>query len=441
MTAPTSLQLLDSFRRDRSRGTNDDIDLTLRPAYQELLAKLGNPHEHLPPIFHVAGTNGKGSTCAFLRAILEAAGYRVHVYTSPHLVSFHERIRVAGKLIGEDELVALLQECRSHAVADHVTYFEAATAVAFAAFARTPADFAIVEVGLGGRLDATNIIPKPLASLIARLSFDHREYLGDTMVKIACEKAGIMKKNVPCFAMAQPDTEAAATLRVRAHDIGASLYMGGVAWQIEKLVTGFRYTDRQHTLELPDPALLGEHQYANAGLAIAALLAVTDPKRVTVDTIRHGLQHVNWPARLQHLTAGKLVEILPIGTELWLDGGHNDSAGEVLAQQAARWQKQDQKPLHLIGGMLTTKNPAEFLQPLKPYIASLQTVPIDNEPASFTAENLAKVVREMGIKNVTSVSDVPTALRHHTAQHTSPARILMVGSLYLAGQILKLNDA
>lgn len=433
-----STALLDTFRRDRARGINDDIDLRLRPAYRDLLVKLGNPHEKLPPVFHVAGTNGKGSTCAFLRSMLEAAGRRVHVYTSPHLVRFHERIRIAGKLIEESELAELLELCRNLSAPGEVTYFEAATAVAFAAFARHPADVTILEVGLGGRLDATNIIPKPIASLITRLSFDHRDYLGSTMAAIAREKAGIMRPDVPCFAAWQAEDEARHMLRSEAARIGAPLSIAGEGWRIEKTAHGFCYRDAMHDFDLPAPALPGEHQVDNAGLAMAALMGVRGSGfGVRGKEIAEGLRNVEWPARLQKLTRGNLAAMLPPGAELWLDGGHNDSAGEALARQAEIWAAGDGKKLHLVCGMLATKNPGEFLAPLSPYGASLHSVAIPNEISSLSAEDLAASARTAGMKNVQVAADVDDALRAIAACDAS-ARILICGSLYLAGKILEL---
>ena len=431
-----SAELLDFFRRDRARGANADIDLTLRPAYRELLSKLGNPHERLPPVFHVAGTNGKGSTCAFLRAMLEAAGYRVHVYTSPHLVRFHERIRLAGKLIEESELVALLTECRKLSEPGTVTYFEAATAIAFTAFTRHDADFTILEVGLGGRLDATNIIPKPRADIIARLSFDHRDYLGDTMQAIAHEKAGIMRAGVPCFAAAQPDAHAFETLQSEAKKIGAPLSVADRDWKIGINDAGFQYTDARHSLSLPKPALQGEHQFANAGLAIAALLGTHT--KISETDMAKGLRSVEWPARLQHIQTGRLARLLPQTSELWLDGGHNDSAGAALSKQAEIWAK-DGRPLHLVCGMLTTKKPAEFLAPLAPFAASFTAVPIPDDPTSFMADDLAKEAARVGIQNTQPANNAEEALRKILSVSQTPSRILICGSLYLAGEVLKVN--
>jgi len=427
----SSAAILERFRRDHAK----DINLTLRPAYRELLEKLGNPHQKLPPVFHVAGTNGKGSTCAFLRAVLEAAGYKVHVYTSPHLVRFHERIRVAGELIREEELASILEACEKASAPGAISYFEAGTAAAFVAFARHPADFTILETGLGGRLDATNVVDKPLATIITRLSYDHREYLGDTLKQIAREKAGIMRAHVPCFTAHQPDLQSLNTLRDAAKDIKAPLYVDGKEWKTERIEDGFRFTDEKRSMDLPLPALMGMHQFQNAGLAIAALSVL--PKLISPDAIAHGLQNVEWPARLQKLGAGALFTRLPEGWEVWLDGGHNDSAGEVLAAQAKLWQQQDDCPLYLIVGMLATKQPQEFVSPLAPYVAGLHTVPIPDEALSFSADDLATAVRAAGIKNVNPSSGVQEALSKIIKLSSVPTRILICGSLYLAGDVLR----
>jgi dihydrofolate synthase/folylpolyglutamate synthase len=427
----SSAVILERFRT----GYGKDIDLTLRPAYRDFLAKLGDPHKNLPPVFHVAGTNGKGSTCAFLRAMLEAEGNRVHVYTSPHLITFNERIRIAGELITENELAAILRECETLATPGSVSYFEVSTAAALVAFARHAADYTILEVGLGGRLDATNIIAKPLATLITRLSFDHREYLGDTMGAIAREKAGIMRANVPCFTAPQPDSEALRALRQAATDIGAPLSIGGIDWHVHEQPGGFRFDDTKRQLDLPPPHLTGSHQYLNAGLAIAAL--TTLPHALPVQAIIQGLEKVEWPARLQRLTEGRLAARMSPKIELWLDGGHNDSAGEVLAAQIEHWRIADganPKPLYIVIGMLTTKRPAEFLGPFTSSIARLATVAMPHEPLSFTAAALAAEVRKLGIGDVTALEfqEMPT----WAAEGDRPARLLICGSLYLAGYVL-----
>jgi dihydrofolate synthase/folylpolyglutamate synthase len=430
-----SALILERFRTQYGK----DIDLTLRPAYRDLLVKLGSPHHHLPPVFHIAGTNGKGSTCAFLRAMLEAAGRKVHVYTSPHLVTFHERIRIAGQLISESELADILRECENIAAPGSVSYFEAATAAAFIAFARHPADFVILETGLGGRLDATNVIEKPLATIITRLSCDHREYLGNTLAEIAREKAGIMRPGVRCFTAPQPSAEALQSLSAAAEMIGAKLIVGDRDWQVKETKDGFHFADATRDCDLPQPCLLGIHQYQNAGLAIAALASVPQP--LLVKDIVAGLQSVEWPARLQHLTRGALVDLVP-DAEVWLDGGHNDSAGEVLAAQIERWQRQDgaqPKPLYVVLGMLTTKHPSEFLSPFATSIAGLMAVPVPHEPLSFTPEALADVAHETGVANVTVAEDIREALSNVAAQALN-ARILVCGSLYLVGAALALSE-
>ncbi|MDD4615948.1 MAG: bifunctional folylpolyglutamate synthase/dihydrofolate synthase [Alphaproteobacteria bacterium] len=430
----SSQTIIERFRTSYGK----DIDLSLRPAYHDLLEKLGNPQNRLPPVFHVAGTNGKGSTCAFMRAMFEAAGYKVHVYTSPHLVNFHERIRIAGRLISEEELAALLAKAERLAIPHGVSYFEASTAVALDAFAQHPADFTILETGLGGRLDATNVVPKPLATIITRLSYDHREYLGDTLSDIAREKAGIMRAETPCYVARQPEPEAIQSLRQAAADIHAPLFVEGKDWTIDKHPDGaFRFADATRTLDLPPPGLIGIHQYQNASLAIAALSVLRKP--LPIDCFAKGLRNVEWPARLERLKGGRLDAMLPEGAELWLDGGHNDSAGEVLAAQIARWRTEDgpsPKPLYIVLGMLTTKRPAEFLGPFAKEIALLRTVPVPHEPLSFTNEILAGEACALGISAAPS-KNAAEALRD-LASHPLrlPPRVLICGSLYLAGDVL-----
>jgi dihydrofolate synthase/folylpolyglutamate synthase len=431
---PASSLILDRFFRHRRH----DDRLALSQPYFDMLAKLGDPHKKLPPVFHVAGTNGKGSTCAFLRAILEAAGHRVHVYTSPHLVRFHERIRLAGKLISEDELVDLLTECERIDEREQVSDFEAATAAAFAAFARHPADYIILETGLGGRLDATNVIDKPLATIITRLSYDHRDYLGDTIAQIAGEKAGIMRAHVPCFAASQPEGEAIAVLKKVAAELHAPLSMGGETWRVEKKDNGFHYADADHEYDFTLPGLTGDHQIENAGLAIAALSAL--PKPISQDAIQRGLKNVTWPARLHKLETGRLAEKLPKHWELWLDGGHNDSAGEALAAQAKAWGEEDDKrDLHIIMGMLKTKCPHEFLTPLAPYISDLHTITIPGEAMSFSGDDLVSQAQALGNFKIQSADTLQAALDDIFSASLKPGRILICGSLYLAGHVLHAN--
>lgn len=436
-----SQTILEHFQTNYRKVYGADIDLTLRPAYRTLLKDLGNPEQKLPPVFHVAGTNGKGSTCAFMRSILESAGYGVHVYTSPHLVQFNERIRINGKLIEENELAEILQTIQSLSQPGTITYFEAATAAAFVAFARHPADFAIIEVGLGGRLDCTNVIEHPLASIITRISYDHREFLGDSLSAIAGEKAGIMRSNIPCYVGRQASHEVLETLQTKAGVLPCPFYKAGQDWTTEPHEQGFVFQNKKQRLILPRPALLGDHQLDNAGLAIAALDAagVTLP----VSVIKNGLLNVEWPARLQQLSNHPLRQALPAGWELWLDGGHNDSAGEVLAQQAAHWAAMDAKPLYIVLGMLTTKKPLEFLAPPVPHLSGLCCVAIPNEPQSHTATDLATIAHAAGEYPSLAANSLSEALHTIKMLHSSdstnghtPARILICGSLYLAGHVL-----
>ncbi|MDD3288144.1 MAG: bifunctional folylpolyglutamate synthase/dihydrofolate synthase [Alphaproteobacteria bacterium] len=426
---------MEKFRR----GKPHDINLTLRASYRDLLAKLGNPQDHLPPVIHVAGTNGKGSVCAFLRAMVEEAGYKAHVYTSPHLISFNERIRIAGKLIEDVELEEILLECERLSPPEEITYFEAATAAAFTAFMRHPADVSIIEVGLGGRLDATNVINHSVATVIARLSFDHIEFLGNTMANIAAEKAGIMREKVPCFLAPQPDAAALASLWRAASALNSPLIVGGREWRVEKInEQSFRFISKNRVLDLPNPALFGEHQLWNAGLAIAASSAL--PLKITDDAMRRAMGSVEWPARLQRLESGKLHALLPPGWELWLDGGHNDSAGEVLAAQAGKWVHDKKSlPLAIVCGMMASKYPSEFISPLIPFISNIRTVDIPDEPLCLKAEEISRTIKYMGFDNVAPVSSVEQAISDIVSAAKEPTRILVCGSLYLSGYVLRVS--
>lgn len=427
---PSSSEILERLRLTHGK----DINLTLRSGYLDLLARLGSPHLNLPPTILVAGTNGKGSTCAFLRAMIEATGRKVHVYTSPHLIRFHERIRIAGALISEEELVSLLLEIEREAEPGAVSLFEALTAAAFAAFARQEADVALLEVGLGGRLDATNVAPRLLASVITRLSFDHREFLGESMAEIALEKAGVFRPRAPCFLAPQPSSEAMLALREKATDQNVPLVVGGEDWRIEA-VDGehFRFLNSTRKIErIPRPALLGTHQLWNAGLAMATSAAL--PFEIQDEAIKTAMKTVHWPGRLQQINDPSL----PKGWELWLDGGHNDSAGEVLAAQLQRWHRQDGKPIDLIYGMLTTKTPDEFLGPMLPFLRHIRTVYVEGERPGFAPEVLASKVRACGHQNVEPAPSPEAALQALLAYtDQAPARILVCGSLYLVGDVLK----
>ncbi|MDE2582584.1 MAG: bifunctional folylpolyglutamate synthase/dihydrofolate synthase [Rhodospirillales bacterium] len=396
------------------------IDLSL-DRLVALLAKLGSPEQRLPPVVHVAGTNGKGSTCAFLRAMGEAAGLRVHVYTSPHLVRFNERIRLAGRLVSDPVLAAALEEVEQVNAAAPITVFEVITAVAFLLFARVPADLCVLEVGLGGRGDATNVIPPPAATAITSLSLDHRELLGETLEAIAAEKAGILKPGVPVAIGAQAEP-ARQVLLAAAAGRAAPVRLRGRDWD----VAAGRYHDAAGSLDLPVPALPGPHQWDNAGIAIAALRAtgLGLPDRA----LAAGVAGANWPARLQRLT-GRLAALLPPGWELWLDGGHNPGAGAALAAHLVAWTD---RPVHLVVGMKQAKDTAEFLRPLLGRAASLWAVA---EPGQHLALPVETIVAASGgaARPGPRVADA----LHHLAREAIPARVLICGSLYLAGEVLK----
>ncbi|MEI6557818.1 MAG: folylpolyglutamate synthase/dihydrofolate synthase family protein [Rhodospirillaceae bacterium] len=413
------------------------IDLSL-DRIQRLLAALGHPERRLAPVVHVAGTNGKGSTLAFLRACLEAAGYRVHVYTSPHLVRFHERIRLAGTLISDHRLTQLLEECETANGGNPITFFEITTAAALLAFAREPADVVLLETGLGGRLDATTVVDRPAVTAITRISYDHMTFLGDSLTAIAGEKAGILKPGVPAVLAPQPAAEAAHTLLRAAAARGAPL----VPWGVKGLKDGgFRYDGPRRALDLPAPALIGGHQRLNAGVALACLDALAGRLPVDDAAVLRGLATVNWPARLQRLRQGPLVAALPAGWELWLDGGHNDSAGEVLAAQAALWAAASPAlPLVLVFGMLGTKRPLDFLAPLARHAVALQAVPIPGEAAALTAADAADVARSAGFAETRAATGPADALAALVSTRPGPCRVLICGSLYLAGHVLADHD-
>lgn len=410
------------------------IDLSLG-RIERLLAALDHPERRLPPIVHVAGTNGKGSTVAFLRAMLEAAGKRVHVYTSPHLVRFHERIRVAGRLIDEDRLADVLTRCEIVNRDRPITFFEITTAAAFLAFAETPADAAILEVGLGGRLDATNVVI-PKVSAITPVSIDHRDFLGNTLAEIAGEKAGILKPGVPA-AIGPQIAAARAVIEARAKDIGTPLIRFGAEWRATPTSSGMSYEGPSGSLELPHPALAGAHQIANAGCAIASL-SVLAPEIWNRTTIAKGLATVEWPGRLQKLSRGPLVDIVsadaPTGSTVWLDGGHNPDAGRALAE----WAAHDQRPLYLVAGMLNTKDASGFFAPLQPYVQAAATIVVPGAEASLSAEALAGYAFAAGL-TARHEPDIATALTELAKLAREPARFLICGSLYLAGKVLEEN--
>jgi len=407
------------------------IDLSL-DRIERLLHALGNPQNRLPPVIHVAGTNGKGSTVATMRACLEAAGYRVHAYTSPHLVRFHERIRLAGALIDEEELIALIEECERANDEAPITFFEITTAAAFLAFARVPADVVLLETGLGGRLDATNLVNCPAVTAITPVSLDHQAFLGDTIAAIAGEKAGILKPGVAAVIGPQ-EPEAERVIEDRAAAIAAPLYRWEREWRCTPGGTGMRYEGEGWDLDLPLPSLRGAHQIANAGTALACLERLVG-FALPEATLAEGLRQIEWPARLQRLTRGPLAAHLGPDWELWLDGGHNPSAGLVLAEVAAEWRD---RPLFLVTGMLNTKDGAGFLAPLAHYARRLYAVVIPGEENALPAAEIAGAARHVGIEACEAIS-VDAAIRE-IATRAPAGRVLICGSLHLAGCVLAQN--
>ena len=410
------------------------IDLSLE-RLQILLAALGHPERNLPPVVHVAGTNGKGSLIAYLRAMLEASGKRCHVYVSPHLVRFHERIRLAGALISEEELVATLEECERVNAGRSITYFEITTAAAFLAFSRHEADVLLLEVGLGGIYDATNVIDDPAAVAITPIGIDHTQYLGNTLAEIAANKAGIIKRGAPVV-VGRQRPEAAAVIEAEAMRLDAPLHRMGHEWRVVPGEAGFTYESGSRHLDLPLPALAGAHQIDNAATAIAVLEKL--PQFPFSDAaIAAGLATVDWPARLQRLTRGPLVDLLRGSDELWLDGGHNEDCGIALAAMARRWAADDGKPLHLIFGMLTSKDAQGFLRPLSGLAREAQALTIEGHLA-YSAEEAAERARSVGIPCEPAPS-VEAALAEAIAAAEGPVRVLICGSLYLAGAVLAGN--
>ncbi|MAM63754.1 bifunctional folylpolyglutamate synthase/dihydrofolate synthase [Maritimibacter sp. UBA3975] len=402
------------------------IDLTLDRVWR-LLEALDHPERRLPPVIHVAGTNGKGSTLAMIRAGLEGAGKRVHVYTSPHLARFHERIRLAGTLITEDHLTDVLDRCYAANGGESITYFEITTVAALLAFSETDADYTLLEVGLGGRLDATNVVD-PVLTAITPVSIDHTQFLGDTLAAIAGEKAGIIKRGVPCVVGPQPD-EALEVIEAKAARLGAPLLAHGQQWQVSQERGRLIFQDETGLLDLPRPALIGAHQVENAGAALAGLRALGFGE----DACEAAMTDASWPARMQRLREGPLVEAAG-AAELWLDGGHNPSAGAALASVLAELPR---RPLRLVCGMLNTKDVSGFMRPLADLAQDLTAVSIPGEAATLTARETAKVARSVGLQAGTAES-LDAAIRDIVAE-TPEARILICGSLYLAGHVLRAN--
>ena len=403
------------------------IDLSFDRVHR-LLAIMDHPERRLPPVIHLAGTNGKGSTQAMMRAGLEATGARVHAYTSPHLARFHERIRLAGRLIGEEALSALLDRCLAANGGEVITYFEITTVAALVAFSETPADWLLLETGLGGRMDATNVVDRPALTVITPISIDHTQFLGETIAEIAGEKAGILKRGVPCVVGPQPEA-ALEVIEARAARLGAPLIAHGQHWHVREERGRLVFEDETGLLDLPLPNLIGAHQIDNAGAALAGLRALG----MDEDACRAAVTSAEWPARMQRLRKGPLVEAAG-GGEVWLDGGHNPAAGQALAAAMASLPA---RPTRLICGMLKTKDIAGFLRPLTAISGHLTAVDIDGEPATLPAGATAKHAADVGF-SASTAPDLPSAVRRIARQEPG-ARILICGSLYLAGAVLREN--
>jgi dihydrofolate synthase / folylpolyglutamate synthase len=419
------------------------IDLSL-DRMQRILAALGHPERRLPPVIHVAGTNGKGSTIAFMRAVLEAAGLSVHVYTSPHLVRFNERFRIGGRdkqrggrLAGDDELAEVLEQCEAANAGGAITVFEITTAAGLLLFARHPADVLLLEVGLGGRLDATNVIDCPLATVITPVSFDHAEHLGDSIGAIAHEKAGILKRGVPAIVAAQP-REALVAIGRQAALVEAPIRIAGEDWTATEERGRLVYQDDAGLLDLPAPRLYGRHQFENAGVAIATLRASARLK-LSPAAFESGIAKADWPARMQRLGQGPLARLIPIHGEVWLDGGHNADGGRAIANALADLEERVSRPLVLVVGMLATKDCESFLRNFTGLVRRLVAVPIPRQANSLPAEAVAEVARRVGIPADLG-HDVPSALvAIANFGLEPPPRVLITGSLYLAGEVLKGN--
>ena len=416
------------------------IDLSL-DRIERLLAALDHPERKLPPVIHVAGTNGKGSTIAFMRAILEAAGQRVHVYSSPHLVRFNERYRLGrpgtGALVSDEELSATLEECERANAGQPITVFEITTAVGLMLFARHPADVLLLEVGLGGRLDATNVVQHPLATIITRIAIDHTDFLGDTLEKIATEKAGILKRGTPAIVAAQT-RDALAVIERQAARLNAPLKIAGEDWTATEERGRLVYQDEAGLLDLPAPKLYGRHQFENAGLAIAALRSIKTFK-VAPAAYEAGMVKADWPARLQRLSAGRLVDLAPAGSELWLDGGHNPDGGRAIAAALADLEERVSRPLVLIVGMLASKDCTGFLSNFTGLARRMIAVPVPGAEKGLTAEAIADAARAIGLP-ATSRDNLEEALdAARKLDLEPPPRILITGSLYLAGEVLREN--
>jgi dihydrofolate synthase/folylpolyglutamate synthase len=416
------------------------IDLGLE-RMQRLLERLDRPERKLPPVIHIAGTNGKGSTLAYLRAILEAAGLRVHAYTSPYLVRINESFRLGrvggGVLVGDDELQTALAHCERINAGAPLTFFEAKTAAAFCLFAQHPADVLLLEVGLGGRLDSTNVIETPLATVIAPISMDHTDFLGDTLTSIAGEKAAIIRRGVPVISAEQP-VEAMTVIEANANRMRAPLHAAGEGWHVGVERGRLVYQDDRGLMDLAAPKLFGRHQFDNAGLAIATLRAI-ETLKIPTAAFEAGIVNAEWPARMQRLSSGALLEQAPRGCEIWLDGGHNAEGGRVVAAALGDLEERVSRPLVVIAGMMANKDADAFLGNFAGLTRHIIAVEIPHQDNAMPPDRLADAARALGMR-VEIAEGVKAGLRALTPlAYEIPPRILITGSLYLAGHVLSLN--
>jgi dihydrofolate synthase/folylpolyglutamate synthase len=417
------------------------IDLSLDRMWR-LLDKLGNPQDRLPPVIHIAGTNGKGSTLAYCRGMIEAAGLSVHAYTSPHLVKFHERIRLGkpggGELIPEAMLVELLEECEQANGGEPITFFEITTAAGLLAFARHPADYVLLEVGLGGRLDATNVIARPAATVITPVDMDHEQYLGDTLGKIAFEKAGILKRGVPALIGVQHD-DARVAIEAQGRKVGAVMAFANQDFQCFEQYGRMVYQDETALIDLDLPPLPGRFQIDNAGLAIATVRALDDA-RIGNEQIAAGLAATRWTARMELLEPGYLHTLVPEGTEIWLDGGHNPSAGRAVSAALADLDERAPRPLVLVTGLLNTKRSDGYLKPFAGLVQKVLTIAIPGEQNAIPAAELAQQAIAAGL-DAQACRGLEEAVRlaGQVTGQGNPARVVIGGSLYLAGNVLALH--
>ncbi|PRA57824.1 bifunctional folylpolyglutamate synthase/dihydrofolate synthase [Ochrobactrum sp. MYb68] len=408
-----------------------------------LLEKLGNPHLNLPPVIHIAGTNGKGSATAFCRALLEASGFGVHVHTSPHLVNWHERYRLAsktgGKFVSDDVLAEAIERVEAANSGQYITVFEILTAVAFVLFSEHPADVVIMEVGLGGRFDATNVIPEPAVSLIMPISIDHQAFLGDRVELIAAEKAGIIKKDCPVVIGFQLFDAAREVLISTADRLDCPLSIYGQDFLAFEEHGRMVFQNEDGLIDLPLPRLPGRHQIANAAAAIEAVQMAGFT--ITDKAAEKALMVVDWPARMQRLTHGTLIDLAPAASEIWLDGGHNPGAGAVIAEALGDLEERSTRPLFLITGMINTKDPVGYFEAFAGMARHVFTVPIPSSDAGIPNNELAISAQKAGLsaEPVHSVANALKILRDSWAHDEAPPRILIGGSLYLAGEVLREN--